>query len=563
MMNAFGEPEIKYQDCFDRLMWDAGIIADGVPFVCYTNEYAQKLRDENLKKKQRGVRRLYDLIPQAGFQENVCTCEADVILIGGKKGGGKSWVALYRMLEYSQTPDVRMYAFRKYKDDVENTIWDASTRVFPGFGTPTRSNFTWTFNSGATVAMTHIADAKEIKNRFRGVESVCIDIEELPEHTSENLNVLRELAGACRSTSGLKPVLIGTLNPVDEGHPLYALLSWYINPDTHKIIPERSGVVRYLFFYGQNSDEFVMGDTPEDVFNDPRCHEAIVKTMENTGVDYKSLITSFTFIGGSYSENKILQATDKSYLSKLALGGASALVRDTEGLWTRIEDGDCQLSHKDMDVFFTNSERRDGVMRASCDVALTGDFLVIWAFDGHHVCDMGIRRGGLSDDVVPFIEDFLRKNGVRKENFTYDSNGLGLWLRENSAFKNISVEFNNRSAPSDTRLWDCLKSECAEKFVRALKKGEFSISEDILRQKLVDSRGHFYTVAERLREERRAIRKKDNINRYEIIAKTDMKRIIHHSPDFIEGLFMVMHLFEKHTEKVRRGNWGWFSSDKR
>jgi hypothetical protein len=159
---------------------------------------------------------------------------------------------------------------------------------------------------------------------------------------------------------------------------------------------------------------------------------------------------------------------------------------------------------------------------------------------------------------VPFIEDFLKKNGVRKENFTYDSNGLGLWLRENSAFKNISVEFNNRSAPTDNRLWDCLKSECAEKFVRAIKKGEFSIDEDILKRTLLDSRGHTYTVAERLREERRAIRKKDNLNRYEIISKSDMKRIIHHSPDFIEGLFMVMHLFEKKTERVRRGDWSYF-----
>ena len=89
-MNAFVDTDIEYKDCYDKLCWDAGIIADGVPFVCYTNEYAQKLREENLKKKERGVRRLFDLIPQEGFQEKVCTCEADVILIGGKKGGGKA-----------------------------------------------------------------------------------------------------------------------------------------------------------------------------------------------------------------------------------------------------------------------------------------------------------------------------------------------------------------------------------------------------------------------------------------------------------------------------------------
>ena len=41
----------------------------------------------------------------------------------------------------------------------------------------------------------------------------------------------------------------------------------------------------------------------------------------------------------------------------------------------------------------------------------------------------------MSDDVIPFVENFLKKNGVRKENFTFDQNGLGMWLSESSAFK--------------------------------------------------------------------------------------------------------------------------------
>lgn len=545
----------------DMLQYRAGIILDGKPRIVYSNEYIQKLRKSNLERKARGERRLYDLVPQAGFQENVLTCQADVIICGGKRGGGKSWVALFKMLSYAQTSDVKMYAFRRYKDDVDNTIWQASKDVFTGLASPTKSNYTWTFKSGALVTMTHIADAKEVKNRFRGAESVCIDIEELPEHTTENLDVLRDLAAACRSTSGLKPTLMATCNPVDEGHPLYTLLSWYIDPETHRVIPERSGVIRYLFYYGSGSDEFVLGATPEDVYEDPRCREALDSTMSKTGQSYKNLITSFTFIEGDYKDNKILQATDKTYLSKLALGGAANLVRDTEGLWTRIEDGESQLSHADMDTFYNNAERRDGHMRASCDVALTGDFMVIWAFDGHHVCDLEVRRGGISDDVIPFIEGFLAKNGVRKENFTYDSNGLGMWLKESASFKNQAIEFNNKSASSDPRLWNNLKSECAEKFVRALKAGEFSIDNEILKKHLIDKRGHVSTVGERLREERRALRRKDsNTGRYEIISKPDMKRIIHHSPDFIEGLMMVMHLFDKQTEKVRRGNWGWWNN---
>lgn len=520
----------------------------------YTYEYAEKLRKENLEIKKRGKdARVWNLIPQPGFQEKVLTNEADIMLIGGKRGGGKSWVALAMMLRYAFMANARMYAFRKYKDNVEDTIWEASSRVFTGFGVPTRSNFTWTFPGGATVTMTHLADAKEVKNRFRGAEAACIDIEELPEHTSENLDVLRDLAAACRSTLGVKPKLIGTFNPIDNSHPLYQLISWWIDPDTDEFRHERSGLIRYMFFYGKDADEFVMGDTKEEVYNDPHVRAAIDKVSEVTGQSYETLITSFTVIEGDYSENKILQEVDPTYLAKLAVAGTAALLRDTAGLYRRIDEGDSQLSALDMERFFNTSEKRDGFMRASCDVAVSGDFLVIWAFDGHHICDMEMRRGGLSDDIIPFIEGFLKKNGIRYENFTYDSNGLGLWLKESSAFKDRAVEFNNKSAPSDSRLWNNLKSECAEKFVRAIKAGEFSIEADILKRTMRDKRGRICTVKDRLLEERRALKRKEDATRYEIIEKKQMKQIVGHSPDFVEGLFMVMHLFDKQTKMKTRG----------
>ena len=211
----------------------------------------------------------------------------------------------------------------------------------------------------------------------------------------------------------------------------------------------------------------------------------------------------------------------------------------------------------DMLAFFKNSERRDGVMRASADVAIKNDFLVIYAFDGHHICDIDVRRGTMSDDIIPFIEAFLNKNGVRKENFTFDENGLGMWLAESKAFKGKAVPFNNRTTPSDTRLWNNLKSECAEKFVKAVKAGEFSISEDVLKRKFLDKKKHSYTVGERLLEERHALKRRDDAQRFEIISKQQMKVEVGHSPDFIEALFMVMHLFTRKGQFVRRGFENW------
>ena len=519
----------------------------------YSYEFAERLRAHNLDLKSHN-KRVWNQIPQAGFQENVLLCEASVQIIGGKRGGGKSWITLFGALPYVVEPGARAYAFRKYKEDVENSIWKTSKDVFKGFGTPTKTNYTWTFPSGSQVTMTHIADAGAIKDRFRGVEGVYIDIEELAEHTEYDLNVLRDLCAMNRSTSGMRPIIRATCNPVGKENALRTLLEWWIDPDTDEVIHERSGMVRYLYWYGKGPDEIVFGSTKEEVYNDPRVRPVVDAVCDATGETFDKFITSFTFIEGDYKDNKILQATDKDYLGKLALGGSANLINDTVGKWRTIDQGDSMLTRADMECLFENAERRDGMMRATCDVAISGDFLVLWAFDGHHIADLEVRRGGLSDDVIPFILEFLEKNGVRRENFTYDENGLGLWLKESKAFKDVAVGFNNKSAPSNNKLWNNLKSECAEKWVQAVKDGEFSIESSILDKHITDKRNRTMTIRERLMEERRAIRRKDNTARFEIISKPDMKNIIGHSPDFIEGLFMIMYLLgRKKQEIIRRG----------
>ena len=519
----------------------------------YSYEFAEKLRAHNLDLKVHN-KRIWNSIPQAGFQENVLLCEASIQIIGGKRGGGKSHIALYGALPFAMQPGARMYAFRKYKEDVENSIWKTSKDVFKGFGTPTKSNYTWTFPSGSQVTMTHISDAGAIKDRFRGVEGVYIDIEELAEHTEYDLNVLRDLCAMNRSTSGMRPIIRATCNPVGKENALRILLDWWIDPETDEVIHSRSGVIRYLYWYGKGPDEIVFGATKEEVYNDPRVKPIVDAVCDATGETFDKFITSFTFIEGEYKDNKILQATDKDYLGKLALSGSANLINDTVGKWRTVDEGDSILSRADMECFFENAERRDGTMRATCDVALAGDFLVLWAFDGRHVCDLEVRRGGLSDDVIPFIQEFVERNGVRRENFTYDENGLGLWLKESKAFKDIAVGFNNKSASSNPKLWNNLKSECAEKWVQAVKDGEFSINSAILDKHITDKKNRTMTIRERLMEERRAIKRKENTARYEIIGKPEMKAIIGHSPDFIEGLFMVMHLMErKKKEIVRRG----------
>ena len=520
----------------------------------YTYEYIESLREENLQRK-RDNKRIVNLIPQAGFQEKVLQTNADIKIIGGRRGGGKTWVALFEALPYIFNPDVNMYGFRRYEDDIARGIWKSSKQVYKGFGSSADATFEWKFlnGKGATMKMEHLQDPKKISDRFRGVEMAYIAIEELAEHTRDNMNVLFDLLASNRSTSGVRPKCVCTCNPVGKSNMLRHFLDWYIDPTTNRAIPERSGHVRYFYRFGPDITEIAWGDSKEEVFANVNAHGKIENLSVSTGLPPEDFITSLVFIDGDFKDNKILHVADAKYMARISAKGGESTTNDIEGIWQDVDTSTGLIGIDDMLAFFDNPEQKDGIMRASADVALTGDFFVIFAFNGRHVCGMEAFRGQMSESVIPFIEGFLAKYGVRHENFTFDSNGLGLWLSNSATFAN-AVPFNNKSQASDPRLWNNLKSECAEKFVNDLRQRRFSIDSALLERTFTDSKGHVFSLKQRLLEERRAVKRREaDTGRFEIIQKPQMKVEIGHSPDFIEALFMVEKLMEKKAQVVRKG----------
>ncbi|MFR1667679.1 MAG: terminase family protein [Alistipes sp.] len=519
----------------------------------YTNEYVQQLREENIRLKAEG-KEIYNHIPQEGFQEEVTIKDADFLLIGGKRGGGKSYISQYICFNYIENPQASMYAFRKLEDDIERGPWKTSRQLFTGFGLPTKSNFTWEFTSGATLKMEHLQDPKKIKDRFRGAEMPLIIIDELPEHTVEDMSVVFTLLGSNRNTIGVKSRLVGTCNPVGKSNSLRLFVDWYIDPDTNRVIPERSGQIRYFHCYGTTVKDIAWGNTRQEVYDNPNAKHKIDQLCRETGKNPFDFITSFCFIEGNYIDNKILEAADPTYMNRVSSQGGADAIKDIAGIWEDCDDGTALITSEDMHAVFDSPvEHRDGTKRASADVALTGDFFVIFAADGHHLCDVEAWQGIPTNRVVPFVRNFLEKNGVREENFTYDMNGLGLWLKDDFP---RSIGFNNKSTASNSQLWDKLKSECADKFVQSLHLGEWSIDQKVLNKVIKDKKGIRFTIRDRLLLERLAIRSKETDNgRFEIITKQQMKQIIGHSPDFIEAWMMFQHLITNKKPTSRKGLW--------
>ena len=181
--------------------------------------------------------------------------------------------------------------------------------------------------------------------------------------------------------------------------------------------------------------------------------------------------------------------------------------------------------------------RKGGPRRASADVALEGDFIVIYAFEGDCLIDVEGKTGVSSETVVPWIRAFLARNSVPEGRFTYDSNGLGLWLK--GYFKNASP-FNNKARSSDPLLYNNKKTECAYKCAQKMRDGAYSIDNGLSMKTFVDKSGNRFTLRDRLLLERTALKfYVDDDGMMSIARKEEMKRLVGHSPDFIEGFFMI------------------------
>ena len=526
----------------------------------YNYDYIESLRKENLELKRYG-KRSYNLIPQAGFQEQVLTNNADIKIIGGSRGSGKTAVSLIGAMRYADNPDINMYGFRRFEADVKRGIWKGAKQIFRGFATFADTSFEAKFfgGTGATMKMEHLADLKQVKDRFRGAEMPYIVIEELAEFTKENMNVIFDLIGSNRSTTGMPSQFICTCNPVGRSNKLRWFLEWWIDPETDTAIPARSGKIRYFCRYGEDVMEIAWGDTPEEVYANPNAHRKIASLTDKPDENYKDYVTSVTFINGDYAENKILHVTDTKYMNRISSGGSKSVINDIRGVWRDVDDTGALITMDDMNRFFDNAAQVNGTRCGGGDIALRDDWLVLWALDGLHIIDIDARRYVTSENVIPIILDFLKRNEIPKENFAFDVNGIGNWLKQSEDLRGC-FGFDNKAPAKDKTSYNTRKSECAGMLIDYLQNGQLSIEESVLRKTYTEKRVPF-SIRDKLVEERVALKWKEDENPKALIQKKDMKTLLGHSPDFIEALLYALDRVDnaKTTRKRRRGDWSYFS----
>ena len=516
--------------------------AKGEPVLTY--EYVEALRNNISFLRS---------IAQRGCQEKFLATNADITIFGGNRGGSKSFSLLMESLKDIKNPYYSATILRNEKDDLLDLI-NTSYQLYTQFGTYNKSvnDMTWNFETGGKLKFSYYADSfEDFKKRFQGKQYSFIGIDEITHSTYEKF---KYLITCNRNAYGIRNRFYGTCNP-DPDSWVRKFIDWWIGEDGLPI-DSRDGVIRYCFMDGDTPDGIYWGDTPEEVYE--QCKQIIEPLWRD---EYEVLgfnkitmfVKSVTFIKGKLEENIALIASDPNYVANLAQQDEEQRSRDLEGNWNFKATGDDMIKMGDMEKFYTNPQQiGDGKRYATCDVAFDGgDSLVMWLWRGWHIEDIFVCRLD-SKGSVEAVQSKLHEWGVLEENFCYDLNGVGQTFK--GYFKR-AVPFNNRESVDDKlkNVYDTIKSQSAYLFAKKILNGEVSINPRLLDLKFSGKGFEKVPLRQILMKERKCIRADESASDkgFCIIKKAEMKKIVGHSPDYFESLFMRMIFDIKRTKHCK------------
>lgn len=537
--------------------------ATGEPVL--TQEYAQSIRDEDSRFK---------ILAQAGGQEDCLASPAQLIFYGGKRGSGKSYILLDAAVEDILNRNFRACLLRNEKPDLTDLI-EVSYELYGQYGDYNRSqnDMTWNFNSGAKLKFSYYeGDYEAFKKRFQGKQFAYIGLDEV---THCPYKKFKYLLTDNRNAYGIRTHFLCTCNPdPDSWVATFLFNGGWLDYETGYPIPEMNGVIRYCYMPGNDVNEVVFGETREEVFN--ACKTDILKHWRSDFAQYGSpqelFIFSVAFIEGKLEDNRKLMKSDPTYLARLANQDEEQQSRDLDGNWKFRSAGDDLIKMDDMIRFYDNAfqyttednaneEQKQSKLYATADVALQGgDNFVMWLWQGWHIKDVFVCRFD-SKTLVEVIRAKLSEWGVEEQNFAYDFQGIGQLIE---GFFPNAVKFINQAAPVPMskqeeegvkKLYKDLKSQCAVLLYKKFRDVELSIDPHIL-DYTFDGHGYGRTkLRDILMKERKCIRrtKESQGKAFQLISKSDMKKIIGHSPDFFESLLFrfIFTLIKKKHRKAR------------
>lgn len=230
--------------------------------------------------------------PQPGPQEKALASSADVVILGGAKGGGKSHALRMAPCRWVGVPGFHAVIFRRSLTQQTNPggQWDKSFEMYPALGGEKNAQYLeWSFPSGATIKFAHLKQRKDWQN-WQGTETAMFCFDQLEEFELEQF---LKILGCCRTTSGVPTQIFASCNPDAESWLVDVVMPWLA--DDGYIDPAKNGTKRYFTV-----------DNGELIYVSPDWRDS-------NGQPPKSIV----YFSADVWDNQILLKSDPKYLSNL------------------------------------------------------------------------------------------------------------------------------------------------------------------------------------------------------------------------------------------------------
>lgn len=519
--------------------------------------------------------------PQAGFQTKVALSRADITIIGGAAGCGKSFIMLYLPLMYKDDPGLRVAYFRQTQAQIRQSgsLWDESTKLYPLFGAePSESILKWRFPSGGIIDFEGIQFEKDLLN-FQGAAIPFILFDELTQFSKSKFifMISRNRGIFKRGVKGhlQKPQIFGSCNP-DPDSWVAGMIEWYIDQETGYPIPEREGIVRYFMVI---EEKFVWADSKADLIAKyPEQFED--ESFKLSGLSKETLIKSFTFIGGKIYDNKKLLQSNPGYLSSLMSQTDADKERFLKGNWKvrpsetglyqvdkidlmfkdKLDEETRIALHWEKDVMVTGIDYDYQNNFITCDAAKFGrDLCVIMVWKKWTVVHTTIFYLSAPREIKDEIELLRNDFKVLRKNVCVDQDGVGgdvvqlggyygFMARRECAMDEVTKEKENYVKRKD---------QCFFRSAARLNRGEINYIILPSTVKIYDKgskhprwsfmlkwNNEMINIKTLISKQLRAIKRGANVDmqggdlKLCTNTKEEQKEILGHSPDFADNIMM-------------------------
>lgn len=414
--------------------------------------------------------------PFPGSQELFVRSSADIAIFGGNLGGGKTAGAILANAEPGLDSNYRAMMLRRTYGELKSAggPLDEFAKLYGNNVTVTKSeNPRITFKqSGAWIELRQIADENPAKVRetFKGTQVDCVFFEEL---TGFQFYTFNYIASRVRGQAEWTGKVRATTNP-SKYHFVRKMLDWYIGEDG-LVIPERSGIVRYVYLDGEKVEDYVWGDSKSEVY--AKCKTSIdrrLASMKRDDITYENFIKSFVFYLGNLSENKAIIENNPDYVGNVSGAEGEALLLGNWNWEPSIEDN-LPIQMSEARRLTENEPQVNGRKYIVVDLADTGtNATVIEVFDGFHLMDAQILNVSTPKENCDWIRRMARKHDIADSHIIYDAQRAAYML---DSFPNAVPYYSYQQARGVyKRAYKRRKDENYARLIEAINSRRFSIA---------------------------------------------------------------------------------------